>query len=88
MTGHELHALRRRFQLSADDLAKELGTTPNAVLHIECRKSVTTETAGRFVIGAVRLARRDISKHEALAAHLREKAQGLLQDADALRATS
>lgn len=85
MTGHELHTLRRRFQLSADDLAKELGTTPNAVLHIECRKSVTVSTASQFVIGAVRLARRDISKHEALADHLREKAQGLLRDADALK---
>jgi hypothetical protein len=77
--------VRRAFKISADDLAKEIGTTPNAILHIECRKSVTTETAGRFVIGAVRLARRDISKHEALAAHLREKAQGLLRDADALK---
>jgi DNA-binding XRE family transcriptional regulator len=85
MNGSELGALRRRFQLSAEDLAREIGTSPHAILHIEQRKSVSVTTSARYAVAAFRLASRDVVKHQALEAELRETAQGLLLNADALK---
>jgi transcriptional regulator with XRE-family HTH domain len=70
LKGSELAALRDRLQLSAADLAAEIGTSPNSVAHVEMRKAVSVSTASRYVAAAFNLARGDISKRGRLAAEL------------------
>jgi len=85
LKGSDLFDLRRRFQLTAEDLAAEIGTSPNAIMHVEHRKSVSVTTSARYAVAAFRLAKGDASKHQALEAELRETANAMIARADALK---
>jgi transcriptional regulator with XRE-family HTH domain len=85
--GSELYALRKRFGLTAEDLAAEIGASVNGVLQVEMRKSLSVATSARYAIAAFRLAQADDSKHEALAQEYRKTGQAYLDRADELNPT-
>jgi DNA-binding XRE family transcriptional regulator len=69
--GHDLKALRERLTVKQDALAAELGTTANCIRIIEERKSeISVPMLARYATAVFLLAKRDITKRQALAQEL------------------